>query len=164
MGKGIEIIRTILSAMIQTPQWSNLTLEELHEKLNDPVFLESLNSIFLILGSLNESQVLDFDLSFPLIARSNGQPMDKDTFLRHYRISQKDIDLISALANGVSLKNIEDELGISESWGSKRLGILKNKLNIYTRDQLFFVFGFMHLIPPSLDCLNQHPPSDEKSR
>jgi hypothetical protein len=83
----------------------------------------------------------------------------QEKFKMNFSISVVDLDIIEGLLKGDPVNKIAWDVGISESWATKRIPNFWKRLGLTNRNQLIYVLGWMRLIPVHLDCLEEF---DEK--
>jgi DNA-binding CsgD family transcriptional regulator len=166
-GKDIldKILRSILSDKDTVAISRRISAVELLRKLKSDDIDQTSK---LILFSLLISEVLDkmklsdfaalFDKAFSQPLGASGK-VDFDlreqgkTFLKENRIAEKDIRIVEKIISGVPLREFRNQLEISSSTGNKRIRRLCERLGLRNREQLIFVFGYLHLISLDLNCL-----------
>jgi hypothetical protein len=123
----------------------------------------------IILLGLAVSEMLDkmklsdfaalFDKAFskPTIVDHKGDLHRECTevLITKYKIRESDKLLIEKLVEGISLKEFEKELNISQSNANKKIRALWQRLGLKNREQLIFIAGWMRLISPDLACLKE---------
>ncbi|MEF9992602.1 MAG: response regulator transcription factor [Romboutsia sp.] len=104
---------------------------------SDEILYEGIRSSFY--GNI----VLDKSVASKVI--STEKSLDYNKILLQYNLSKKEIDIIKLVANGLSNKEISEELYLSEGTIKNNITNILNKLNLRDRTQIA-IFAFKNKI------------------
>ncbi len=119
---------------------------DVEEFLADPRFqklLETLTVLVSVATRLSEQKKQRIEIE-----------TERREFLTQYRIEEEHREIVTAIVRGTTLENLRDEVGVPGSTANKILRRLWERLGLENREELIFVFGWLRLISPDLECIN----------
>ena len=160
-----KILRSILNNKNIASKARGISAVELLKKLESENIPDSAKIILLGLlfsAIMGKMKLSDFAALFD---RMFSQPPDLigglevdlsergKAFLKEHKIAEKDMRIVAKVILGVPLREFPNQLGISSSTVNKRIRQLCERLGLRNREQLIYVFGYLHLISLDLKCL-----------
>lgn len=145
--------------------WQRISVAELLRKLqSDNIDKTTKLILFVLMISeiLDKMTLSDFSALFDRIF---SQPpfltgeiqsdliQQRESFVKKYKIVERDKLIITKIIEGKALKEFKEELNISQSNANKKIRALWQRLGLENREQLIFIAGWMRLISPDLPCL-----------